>query len=96
MQYGMRLLTAGRGRDQIEDYLNRRLRPTLPILPFDTKAAEWQATERARLRQLGRMPGYADSQIAAIAAVNGLVVVIRNSADFRDFDDLALEGWFEA
>ena len=41
--YGMLLLPAGRRREQIEDYLLHRVRPSLPILSFDATAARWQA-----------------------------------------------------
>jgi tRNA(fMet)-specific endonuclease VapC len=95
MQFGLNLLPSGSRRQRIRNYLEGRVRPTLPILPFDAAAAEWQARERARLRPLGRTPAYADSQIAAIAAVNGLVLVTRNRDDFADFDGLTVENWFE-
>lgn len=92
--YGMLLMPAGRKRDQIEDYLFRRVRPSLPIIGFDEAAAHWQAEQRARLRQTGRPPSYADSQIAAIAAVNDLVLVTRNLGDFERFQGLKVENWF--
>ena len=93
--YGMFLLPAGKRRDQIEDYLFRRIRPALPIIGFEERAARWQAEQRASLRQAGKSPCYPDSQIAAIAAVNDLVLVTRNVDDFADFQGLQIENWFE-
>ena len=93
--YGMFLLPAGKRRDQIEDYLFRRIRPALPIIGFEEHAARWQAEQRASLRQAGKSPSYPDSQIAAIAAVNELVLVTRNIDDFADFQALRIENWFE-
>lgn len=93
MLYGMFLLPPGARRAQIEDYLFRRIRPTLPILALDERAAHWQAEQRARLRQVGKSPSYPDSEIAAIAAVNDCVLVTRNLSDFRDFDGLRSENW---
>lgn len=93
--YGMFLLPSGKRRDQIEDYLFRRIRPTLPIIGFEESAARWQAEHRAGLRQAGKTPSYPDSQIAAIAAVNRLVLVTRNVDDFADFEGLLIENWFE-
>jgi len=93
--YGMFLLPAGKRQDRIRDYLFRRVRPVLPILSFEDRAAHWQAEQRARLRQVGRPPSYPDSQIAAIAAVNDLVLVTRNLDDFTDFQGLRTENWFE-
>lgn len=37
-----------------------------------------------------------DSQIAAIAVVNGLTMVTGNTADFADFTALRVENWFTA
>ena len=93
--YGMLLLPASKRRDQIEDYLFRRIRPSLPIIGFEERSAQWQAEQRARLRQAGKTPSYPDSQIAAIAAVNDLVLVSRNLEDFSDFMGLRTENWFE-
>jgi tRNA(fMet)-specific endonuclease VapC len=53
-------------------------------LDYTTEAADWHAHERARLSQVGQTPPYADGQIAAIAAVNHLVVT-RNVTDFERF-----------
>jgi len=39
------------------------------------------------------MPSFVDGQIAAIAKVNGLVLVTRNSSDFKKFSGLQLENW---
>jgi tRNA(fMet)-specific endonuclease VapC len=93
--YGMFLLPAGKRRDQIEDYLFQCIRPALPIIGFEERAARWQAEQRASLRQAGKFPSYPDSQIAAIAAVNELVLVTRNVDDFADFQGLQVENWFE-
>ena len=65
----------------------------MTILPYDDQAAEWHAKERARLASLGQMPTFADGQIAAIAKVNGLVLVTRNTSDFKKFSGLQLENW---
>ena len=93
--YGMFLLPTGKRRDQIEDYLFRRIRPALPIVGFEEPAAKWQAEQRARLRKAGKPPSYPDSQIAAIAAVNDMVLITRNIEDFADFSGLQTENWFE-
>ncbi len=95
MHFGLERLPPGARRDRIRAYLVDRVRPTLPILSFDAAAAEWQAYERARLSRIGRTPPYADTQIAAIAAVNGLVLVTRNAQDFSEFAGLIVENWFD-
>ena len=70
------------------DYLHKN-----DILPYDEHAAEWHAKERARLASLGQMAAFVDGQISAIAKVNSLVLVTRNSSDFKKFSGLQLENW---
>ena len=67
----------------------------IPILPYTQEAGKWFATERSRLTNLGQTPAYADGQIAAIAHINDLILVTRNTSDFIHFDRLILENWFE-
>ena len=42
----------------------------------------------------GLTPAFIDSQIAAIAASNRLIMVTRNVDDFKDFDKLDVVDWF--
>ena len=95
MLFGMYRLHEGRRRQQIEEYLFRRVRGALPILVFDEAAAKWQAEQSAKLVAGGITPSYADAQIAAIAACNNLVLVTRNVRDFESFSGLDLENWFD-
>jgi tRNA(fMet)-specific endonuclease VapC len=92
--YGMYLLAPGKRRERIRTYLYQHIRPVLPIIAFDSDAAGWQAEQRARLRQTGKTPSYVDSQIAAVAAFNDLVLVTRNTSDFDAFEGLRVENWF--
>ena len=91
---GTMRLPASKRRSAFERFLYESLVVTIPILPYDQAAAAWQARERVRLTQLGRKPAYADSQIAAIAATQKLILVTRNTADFAGFSDLRVENWF--
>ncbi len=94
MLFGMYRLPEGNRRQQIKEYLFHRIHGTLPILVFDKAAAEWQAEHSAKLVAKGLTPTYADTQIAAIAACNNLVLVTRNVQDFESFSGLYLENWF--
>ena len=69
-------------------------RKTLDVLPYDRRAAEWHARQRARLTNEGRTPAYVDGQIAAIAAVNGFTLVAHSVAGFAAFEGLTAEDWF--
>ena len=77
----------------IEDYLLNTVQATVTILPFDQRASEWHAAERARLGGIGLTPPFVDSQIAAVAFVNDLTLVTANTADFSNFDGLRIEDW---
>ncbi len=92
--FGAHRLEAGSRRRYIERYLSEVVAPTIPRLSYDENAARWHARERARLTATGFTPPFVDGQIAAIAAVGGLVLVTRNTADFERFDNLQLENWF--
>ena len=63
------------------------------MLPYDDEAAKWHATERVRLEGIGRTPPFIDSQIAAVAFVNGLALVTANVSDFSGFLGLRVENW---
>jgi tRNA(fMet)-specific endonuclease VapC len=80
-------------RQAIEDYLTQVIVPSLPILPYDERAAEWHAAERARLTRAGKTPAFADGQIAAIARTNELILVTFHRADYTGFQDLTFEDW---
>ena len=82
-------------RTIIETYLQEEVKARLPILPYTQEAAEWFAVERARLIPLGLTPSHADGQIAAIAAVNNLILVTRNIFDYQNFMGLTIENWFD-
>ncbi|CUS03911.2 putative nucleic acid-binding protein [Candidatus Promineifilum breve] len=91
--YGCWRLPASKRRNAIERYLFDVVRTTMPILPYDAAAAQWHAAERARLTQIGRSPAFADGQIAAIAAVQGLTLVTANTADFANFEGVETVNW---
>ena len=74
-------------------YLFRSLAPEITILPYDQPAAEWHAYERVRLGNIGLTPPFEDGQIAAVAHVNGLILVTANIRDFQNFEGLQVEDW---
>ena len=91
--YGCYRLPPSAKRTAIEAYLKNVVARTLPILPYDQRAALWHAEERARLAQIGRPPPFADGQIAAIAVTNGLCLVTFNGDNYSAFQGLRLEDW---
>ncbi len=91
--YGCDRLPPSVKRTAIETYLREVVGRTIPILAYDQRAAAWHAFERARLAQIGRPPPFADGQIAATAAVNGLILVTFNRGDYEGFEGLQVEDW---
>lgn len=91
--YGCRRMASGRNRSELERFINRVV-GLFEILPYDQAAADWHATERARQAAAGVPAPYLDSQIAAVAACNGLTVVTVNLKDFEArFTGLRVENW---
>ena len=93
LQFGCQRLPHSRMKEVIASFLNDIVRRTMLIVPYDDRAAEWHATERARLAVKGVTPSFVDGQIAAIARVNGLILVTRNIDDFKPFLGFKLENW---
>ncbi len=90
---GCRRLPMSKLRNKLESYLNGFIN-TLPILSYDEKAANWHSAEQVRLSSEGLSPAFIDTQIAAIAASNRLIMVTRNVNDFQNFSDVKIENWF--
>ncbi len=93
--FGCYRLPQSKKRQTIEKYLQEVVEPLIPLLSYDIKAAQWHAKERGRLVSIGKTPSFADSQIAAIAKVNDLIIVTNNIADYVDFTELQVENWFK-
>ncbi len=93
LMYGCQRLPKGKRRTALATYLQDVVRQAFPVLAYDELAATWHGQERARLDALGRSAPFVDGQIAAIAYVNGLVVVTANPKDFAGFKDLRVENW---
>jgi tRNA(fMet)-specific endonuclease VapC len=58
-------------------------------------AARVHAEFRAQLEKTGITLSFVDSQIAAIAIVNGLTLVTRNVTDYQAIPHLKMENWFD-
>jgi tRNA(fMet)-specific endonuclease VapC len=93
--YGLLRMPKGKRKDTVKSWLFDVIAVTLPMLPYDGEAAEWHAGERVRLAAKGRMPSFADGQIAAIAKVRGFTVVTANMKDFELFEEVSVEDWWE-
>jgi len=93
LMYGCERLPPGARRSRLEDFVREAVCGALPVLPYDGAAAVWHGRERARLERLGRTTAAADGQIAAIAAVNDLILVTMNVRHFEPFRGITVEDW---
>src|SRR5947208_2606172 len=84
LAFGAERLPPSARRREYEVFV-RELVESIAILPYDTDAARWHGTERARLERAGKTPPFVDGQIAAIAATHDLTLVTKNPRDFRMF-----------
>lgn len=94
LNYGIARMADSKRKRSLQSYLDALSGSGLSVLPYDKTAGEWLAKERGRLAQQGIAVSLADGEIAAVAAVNNLMVVTRNVKDFAEFDGLVVEGWF--
>ncbi len=92
--HGVHLLQNSKRKDQLASYLNLLSDDGLNILPFCQKSAEWLANERVHLKEKGLTPSKYDSEIAAVAYVNQLIIITHNVDDFKIFDGLHVQDWF--
>lgn len=95
LRFGHALLPGSRRKDALGRYIHEVVLTTFPVLAYDRPAAEWHAQERARLRKIGREPPVIDGEIAAVAAVNDLILVTHNVSDFAAFECLEVQDWTE-
>lgn len=94
--FGLHRLPKGKRKDMIAEYLFDVVAKSIPVLPYDAAAAEWHAAERARLEAKGRVTAFADGQIAAIAKVNDLQLITKNTVDFEPFEGVKPQGWWKS
>lgn len=94
--FGCLRLPVSRKREMIRTYLQDVILGNMDILPYDERAAEWHAQQRAKLSLQEKVPSFVDGQIAAIARVNGMTLVTRNKHDFESFEEIKVLSWHKA
>ena len=93
--HGLERLEEGRRKRSLRAYLMEVLAPRVPVIPYDDHAAWVHASMRARLEAVGRALPFVNTQIAAIAISNNLILVSRNLADYKGIQGLVLEDWWQ-
>jgi toxin FitB len=93
--YGLRLLPAGRRRQQLEEAFQALVTEILEnrVSAFDANAAQQAAGFAASRRSLGRPVEFRDSMIAGIALATGATLATRNTRDFEQAGVALIDPW---
>ena len=95
--FGLTKMPEGRKKNYIKKCLEE-FRDDFEIIPYDGFAAEICGQLCGHSEQDGKTLPYLDSQIAATAIANGMVLVTHNVADFEEASErsfLRVEDWFD-
>lgn len=89
MRYGQELMLADDKRRTRVDLLLSEM----PTLPWTTAAADHYGQVKALLKRQGTPIGEMDTQIAAHALAEGLILVTHNARHFKNVPRLKLQDW---
>lgn len=96
--FGVQRMNDGKKKDLLFEDLIDDIQANYPIIEYDNHAAWIQADIRSRLAEQGTPLDFQDTQIAAIAVSNNMILVTRNIKHFEPIQKvspLMLENWFE-
>ena len=94
---GIYKLPEGKKKHNLSSFVNR-LEQNTTILPYDKFASQICGEIQAKMESKGKTLPFSDSQIAATALSNGMVLVTHNTQDFKAIQEnsfLQMEDWFE-
>lgn len=95
--YGVERLADGFRKSELTKFIYDDIGENFPLVNYSKKAAEIHAKIRAACERKGTCIPYGDSQIAAIAIAEDMILVTRNINHFQTISEkfpLKLENWF--
>lgn len=96
--YGIQILPEGKKKELLYADLIDDVQRSYDVLTYDKAAATIHADIRSRLKEKGKIVEFSDTQIAAIAISNNMILVTRNTKHFKQIQEvspLLMENWFE-
>lgn len=96
--YGVSKMPEGKRKDSISAF-TEDLKNNFEIIPYDVFSANICGQLLGTYAKCGKTLPYCDTQIAATAIANGMVLVTRNVSDFAEASErsfLKIEDWFSA
>ena len=96
--YGVSKMPEGKRKDSISAF-TEDLKNNFEIIPYDEFSANICGQLLGTCEKCGKILPYGDTQIAATAIANGMVLVTRNVSDFSEATErsfLRVEDWFSA
>jgi len=94
--HGVARMPEGKRKKTISDFIEK-LGINMEIIPYDQFSANICGEFLGKMEQKGHPLPYSDTQIAATAIANGMVLVTHNTEDFAPMVEnsfLKLEDWF--
>ena len=95
--YGAEKMADGKRKNSIANFVEN-LRNNIEIIPYDGFAAEICGQLSGQCAKEGNPHPYCDTQIAATAIANGMILVTHNTSDFEEAAErsfLRVEDWFQ-
>lgn len=95
--FGYERMPEGKKKERINEYLQKIFK-TYDIIPYESFAARICAEIRSRCEATGKTLPYSDSQIAATAIANNMILITHNTEDYEPLLEstmLKVEDWWE-
>ena len=93
---GYESMPEGKRKSKLANYVDK-IKETYEIIPYDEFAAQICGEIRSKCERAGRPLPYMDSQIAATAIANGMILITHNTQDFEVLQEnsmLKVEDWW--
>ena len=93
---GYELLPNGKRKEQLNHFIDIIIR-NFEIIPYERNAASYYAEIASKCQKSGNIRPVCDTQIAATALANNMILATRNEKDFipmQAVSSLKIENWF--